>query len=200
MIPAEALTGGFADPVFDAQRAFRGMLDALSHPGRVVDLDTAATPPAPLMPAAGAVLATLADDTTPIWLDAALMPTAVPAWIGFQTGAPVISDPDTAAIAVVSHAATMPALTTFAEGSAEYPDRSTTLILQVPALDGGPRLVLRGPGIAETAEIAPAGLPADFAARMAANRALFPRGVDLFLVAGSRIIGLPRTVRITEAG
>lgn len=200
MIPAEALSGGFADPVFDAQRTFRGMLDALSRPGRIVDLEGVAVPPSPLMPAAGAVLATLADDTTPVWLEAGLMPTAVPAWVGFQTGAPVISDPATAAIAVVSNASAMPALTTFSEGSAEYPDRSTTLIVQVDSFDGGPRLVLRGPGIADTAEIAPSGLPDDFAARVAANRTLFPRGVDLFLVAGTRIAGLPRTVRITESG
>ncbi len=198
MIPAEALTGGFADPVFDAQRAFRGMLDALSRPGRLVDLGTVAVPPAPLLSGTAAILAALADDTTPVWLDAGLMPTAVPAWIGFQTGAPTVSDPARATIAVVSDARRMPALDVFAEGSAEYPDRSTTLVLQLPALTGGAPLVLRGPGIAGTAEIAPAGLPDDFAARMASNRALFPRGVDLFLAAGSRILGLPRTVRIAE--
>jgi alpha-D-ribose 1-methylphosphonate 5-triphosphate synthase subunit PhnH len=34
---------------------------------------------------------------------------------------------------------------------------------------------------------------------MQANRALFPRGVDLILVAGRHILGLPRTTRVEAA-
>jgi alpha-D-ribose 1-methylphosphonate 5-triphosphate synthase subunit PhnH len=42
-------------------------------------------------------------------------------------------------------------------------------------------------------------LPPDFAAQWSANRALFPRGIDLLLVSGADIVGLPRTGRLVEA-
>ena len=200
MIPAEALLGGFADPVFESQSVFRGVLTALSRPGRVVDLVASVTPPSPLMSGAAAILVTLADDTTRLWLDAALSHGAVPAWAGFHTGAPIVSDPAAAAIAVVADPLEIPPFHAFQLGTAEYPDRSTTLIQQVQSLDdGGPGLVLAGPGIDGHAHLAPGPLPADFIARMRANRALFPRGVDLFLVAGSQVVGLPRSTRVSEA-
>ena len=200
MIPASALAGGLADPVFESQRIFRGVLDALSRPGRIVDLGAPAEAPDPLMAGTAAILATLADDTTPVWLDAAASASAAPAWVGFQTGAPIAAGPEDAALAVIADAGGMPAFAGFALGSAEYPDRSATLVVQVATLDGGPALLLAGPGIKGTATLAPDGLPADFVTRMRANRALFPRGVDLFLVAGSRIAGLPRSVIVTEGG
>jgi len=200
VIPAAALSGGLADPVFDSQRVFRGVLDALSRPGRIVDLGALARAPDPLMSGTAAILATLADDTTPVWLDAAASADAAPAWVGFQTGAPIATGPEDAVIAIVADGAALPAFSDFPQGSAEYPDRSATIVLQVPALEGGPVLVLAGPGIKDTAVLAADGLPAGFVARMRANRALFPRGVDLFLVAGPRIVGLPRSVRITEGG
>ncbi len=200
MIPAPALAGGLADPVFESQRIFRGVLDALSRPGRIVDLGAPAQAPEPLTAGTAAILATLADDTTPVWLDPAAAAGAAPAWVGFQTGAPIVAGPEDAVLAVVADAGAMPAFADFALGTAEYPDRSATLIVQVAALDGGPLLVLAGPGIKGTSAIAPTGLPADFVARMGANRALFPRGIDLFLVAGSRIAGLPRSVVVRGDG
>jgi alpha-D-ribose 1-methylphosphonate 5-triphosphate synthase subunit PhnH len=66
----------------------------------------------------------------------------------------------------------------------------------VPALSGGPSLVLAGPGIRDAVDFAPVGLPDDFAARLAGNHALFPRGVDLVLASGAQIAALPRSTRL----
>ena len=62
---------GLSDPVLDSKRIFRGVLDAMAHPGRVVPLPPPPDPPAPLVPAAAAVALTLLDYETPLWLDPA---------------------------------------------------------------------------------------------------------------------------------
>ena len=80
----------------------------------------------------------------------------------------------------------------------EAPEASATLIVQLPALEGGPTLRLTGPGIRADATIAPMGLPPDFVAQWSRNRALFPAGVDLVLCAGDRLAAFPRTLSIAE--
>jgi len=198
---AEAvLSGGFADPVFGAQGSFRALMDALANPGLPQTL-VAAEHPAGLAPELAAVALTLCDHDTEVWLDPTLAgDAAVVAWLRFQTGAPLVAEPAQAQFALVSDAAALPALSRFALGSDEYPDRSTTIALAVTSLAGGPVLTLRGPGIKEARTIAPAGLPEGFLGQWADNRALFPRGVDVLLLSGGQVIGLPRTTRLSMEG
>ncbi len=73
------------------------------------------------------------------------------------------------------------------------------MILQLSALGAGARFRLSGPGLRAPTNFAADGLPSDFAARWAANRARFPLGVDLILCAGARLAALPRTVAVEEA-
>ena len=196
-----SLEGGFADPVHGAQGAFRALMDALANPGLVQSLGADMAPTDGLSPELAAVALSMCDPDTLVWLDPALAATdAIVAWLRFKTGAPLTSDPARATFALVSDTAHLPALERFALGSAEYPDTSTTIALALPALSGGPSLTLRGPGINGTRTIAPAGLPADFVAQWADNRELFPRGIDLLLVADNAVVALPRTTRITMEG
>ena len=187
---------GFADPVHDSQRSFRAMLDAIAQPGRIVRAASPLATPAPLMPAAAAALLTLVDHETPLWLDAAARTDAALAWIRFHCGAPIVDAPDACRFALIADAASMPALDRFPVGVDAFPDRSATVILQVGDLSDAGGMTLRGPGIETTARLAVAGLPAGFVAGWRANRALFPCGVDLFLVAGERIAALPRTTEL----
>jgi alpha-D-ribose 1-methylphosphonate 5-triphosphate synthase subunit PhnH len=121
-------------------------------------------------------------------------------WLKFHTGAPVIADSSVCSFALVGDARALPGLDRFAFGSNEYPDRSTTLILQVESLTQGPVLELRGPGIDGTAVLRAAIQPADLFARLEINRTLFPRGFDVVLVHDDNIVAIPRTTRLVAKG
>jgi alpha-D-ribose 1-methylphosphonate 5-triphosphate synthase subunit PhnH len=192
------LEGGFAEPVLDAQRGFRAMMNALANPGAIQKLDPMPVPPAPLTAELALVALTLCDHDSPLWLDEQLIgSTAVSAWLRFHTGAPLVSEPIAADFALVAAASNLLPLNRFALGTDQYPDRSTTIAMALPSLLGGTVLTLRGPGIKDEATIAPVGLPGDFLAQWLENSELFPRGIDLLLVADGEVIGLPRTTRIS---
>ncbi|BBF93050.1 phosphonate C-P lyase system protein PhnH [Blastochloris tepida] len=194
-----ALAPGFADPVFDAQRTFRTVMAAMARPGRIEALASELAPPAPMTPALAALALTLADQDTPVWLDQPLAASPdIAAFLRFHAGAPIVADPAEAAFALVSDSRAMPPFDAFAQGSDAYPDRSATLLVQVERF-AGPPLTLAGPGLEGTADFAASPLPADFAERLTANQAMFPRGVDLVLCTADRIMALPRSVRLVEA-
>lgn len=187
---ATALSGGFADASRDAAHAFRAAMRAMARPGQVERL-TGAAPPAPLSPAAGALLLTLCDADTPVYLAGAVDCADVRAWIAFQCGAPHVAA-DLCTFAVGAWADLVP-LDRFPAGTAEYPDRSATLIVdRVP--DMAENAVLSGPGLAAPRRI---GLPDPVA--LAANAARFPLGLDLFFTSGDRAFALPRATRIEVA-
>lgn len=185
------------EPAFASQAAFRALMECMARPGELRTLD-GADAPAPFALATAALVKSLADYETPLWLDPvfAAAPKAAE-WIRFHTGAAIVREPSEAAFALIANAAAMPSLAQFAQGTPEYPDRSTTLIVQIDEFVGT-HFALRGPGIKSTRAFAASPLPPDFAARMKENRALFPRGVDLVLVAGHDIAALPRSVTIEE--
>jgi alpha-D-ribose 1-methylphosphonate 5-triphosphate synthase subunit PhnH len=192
------LTAAFADPVHASQHTFRAVMDALARPGTIISLAATVTAPSPLRPAAAAVALTLLDYETPVWLDHVLSVTPeIADWIRFHTGAPIASDSRAATFAFVADCARAPDLEAFSLGTPEYPDRSTTLVLQVKGFSGE-SLTLAGPGIAGTQSLSAGPLPNDFRQQLIANRALFPRGVDVILATDSAIAALPRSVRVAS--
>lgn len=191
-----AVTGGFRNPVMDAQRVFRAVMDAFAAPGTIGNLGALVEAPSRIQPAAAALLAALSDDDAPVFLEAADPQLA--AWLAFQTGAAVTGEPDDAAFAVLAPGSDPAGWSRFPLGTHRDPDRGTTLVLPVDGLKGGAPLRLRGPGIERERIVAPLGLPAGFRAARAANHALFPRGHDLVLVCGTELMALPRTTRIEE--
>ena len=107
---------------------------------------TGAQPPAPLSVAAGVLILTLCDGTTPLHLGPSLDHAVLRDWVTFHTGAPLVAA-EQARFAVGTWADLMP-VDRFAIGLPDYPDRSATLIVEMPDLSQtGPRLT--GPGIAD---------------------------------------------------
>ena len=79
----------------------------------------------------------------------------------------------------------------FSRGTAEYPDRSATLIVETDELtDAG--AVLRGPGIKDQAALS---LPEAQAFQV--NARLLPLGLDFIFTSGARLAALPRSTKVS---
>jgi alpha-D-ribose 1-methylphosphonate 5-triphosphate synthase subunit PhnH len=201
MTTVAELPAGFADKVLSAQSTFRSVMDAMARPGSVQRIAAVAGTPAAMMRGTAAIALTLFDHDTPIWLDSRMSKTAdVGKWLKFHTSAPVIADSAVSSFALIGEPRDLPSLDCFAFGSNEYPDRSTTLILQVESLTQGPAIELRGPGIDGTAILQAAIQPRDLFERLKVNVSLFPRGVDVVLVHDDAIVAIPRTTRLVARG
>ncbi len=186
---------GFADPVVQSQQAFRVLLDAIAHPGKIVELPEPDGVPEGLSIAQASIALALADADAPVWLGGKT--SAARPWIAFHTGAPNATTPTEARFAFVDTPAALPPIDAFALGSDAYPDRSTTLVIETPGLSADGSLALSGPGIPGVAHAA-INLPGAFWAARAALAEIFPRGIDLFLTDGARILGLPRTTLVEK--
>lgn len=194
------LRPGFQNPVAEGQAAFRLILDAMSNPGSIKSLPLKSEAPEGIGSAAGAILLTLADMDTPVWLEPQLAGGDLAIWLRFHCNCPLTTNASAAAFALAMGHEAARGLNQFNLGDAKYPDRATTLILVLPSLTGGMTVRLQGPGIETEVEIAPCGLPTDFWSVRTEVNSKFQFGIDLMLCAGDDLICLPRTTRTTEQG
>jgi alpha-D-ribose 1-methylphosphonate 5-triphosphate synthase subunit PhnH len=195
------LPAGFADKVLSAQSTFRSVMDAMARPGTVQQVMASAGTPGPMMLGAAAIALTLFDHDTPVWLDARMSESSeVAKWLKFHSGAPVLDDPSVCHFALIGNGNALPDLSRFSFGTNEYPDRSTTLILQVDSLKHGSAFELRGPGIDGSAILRAMIEPVDLFKRLTVNETLFPRGIDVVLVSADTIVAIPRTTRVSAMG
>jgi alpha-D-ribose 1-methylphosphonate 5-triphosphate synthase subunit PhnH len=200
----------FAQPVHDAQQVFRTALAAMARPGRVLPLAAdalaALEPPPGLSPGLAALLLSLLDGETRLWLAPPLASDETLQYLRFHCGVRVAHTPAAAAFVVACAAQAEPGLwSTLNLGTDEAPQAGATLILDVRSLraaqpDEPGALTLSGPGIQSWHALAVPDLPAPFWHARAALEADYPRGVDLILCSGERIAALPRTTRVALAG
>lgn len=186
------LLASFSHPVADAQRAFRRILKAMSEPGVMVSL--------PTLPAWGnascaatAVMMTLVDRETPLWIDDALRDDALLSNLRFHTGAPITDSMD--APFALLHAKSSIGIDRFSPGDNVSPEKSSTLIIDVTALSGGLTLRLRGPGLQERRAIAPQ-LPESVLHYLRDRHHRFPQGIDLIFTCGENMMALPRSTDV----
>jgi len=186
---------GFADPVHDAQSVFRAVLEALSRPGRLQTLEACdgLQAPAPLSRGLAALLLTLLDGETSLHLAGPLGSDA--AWMAarFHTGVRMAPRSDADFVAQRADEACWDGLRL---GSDEAPQEGATLIVEATGFTGVP-LLLSGPGIEHAQRLGGCGLPAGFWQQRIAMQAQFPRGVDLLIVCGSQLVGVPRSTHVT---
>ena len=194
-IGADMLLPGFTDAVAGAQATFRAALRALSHPGRVQSLDvvaqTCGVPPG-LSPAMTALLLSLVDGDTPLWLPAGV-DERVRRFLRFHCACQLVDQPSRARFVAVPAGFDAPAMADCDAGDAAYPDRSATMLIEVASLCSGAVVSLRGPGIETNQPLAVDGLSRDFWSQWQVNHRRFPLGVDVLLTCAGQLCGLPRT-------
>jgi alpha-D-ribose 1-methylphosphonate 5-triphosphate synthase subunit PhnH len=178
-----------------SQSVFRAVLGALARPGRIARLSAPLAPPAPMLPTTAAVLLSLTDFETTVWFDAPATDAAN--FVRFHAGARLVDNPVEADFAVITDPQGLPPHGAFKLGTPDYPDRSTTLLLQVEAMTAS-GLRFEGPGIDGTVSFGITPEPDGFASWLKCNHGNFPRGVDIVFLTADHIAALPRSSRQVE--
>lgn len=198
-VVSNTLIAGFNDPVQDAQQVFRAALKAMSEPGTQMSCSFTKEAPEGLENSSWQLALTLFDADTKVWLSPALAQNdAVISNLRFHCQCPLIKNAAEAHFALCN-ADELPFLADFNWGNAEYPDHSTSLIVQVPAISDEPFWTLTGPGIETQRSLRISGLPEHFRADLIRSRQRFPLGIDTFYCCGDQLVALPRTTQIEEA-
>ena len=195
-VSSHELIAGFTDPVSATQQVFRAALKAMSEPGTLLQLDYMEQAPNGLDLSTWQLTLSLLDPDTRVWLSPSLRANdAVTSNLRFHCQCPLVNKPAEADFAIALHSE-LPLLTELNWGTAEYPDRSTTLMVQVASLSDAPDWILSGPGIELTRTLQIGGLSEPFRSDLIHSRQSFPLGIDTFWCCGTQLAALPRTTRI----
>ena len=190
----DELCAGLPEPVFQSQQIFRQVLTALSEPGTRLTLAPLASPGG-IHSAAYQICLALLDADTSLWVADTLATPALLSSLRFHCGCPITPERGSATFALSTPDA-IGDLDGFCQGTHEYPDRSTTVIVQVNNLHNTGPWQLSGPGINGSRQVGIEGLEGNWLAWLQANRAAYPLGVDLLLTDGNSLMGLPRTTNV----
>jgi len=194
---ATNLREGLAHSVDGSQSAFRSVLDAMSHPGKIVSVAGIEEAPYPLNKATAAICLSLVDFETPLWTDSEIASSgAAVNFLRFHCGCPIAADAQHAKTALISVGTELTSFKRFYIGTDERPDLSVTLIVQVKSLSNDDGVVLTGPSINGKRWLNVEGLSPEFWDELRANYLLYPRGLDIILVADTQIVCLPRTTKV----
>lgn len=192
---------GFGDPVLESQEAFRNLLTAMAHPGRIVSLRVPSMIPRDLHPASWVVLLTLADDSVRFWTDLPIdheTRWAVQSVCRVRT----VSEPQEADLALVVDPSSLVVPLPFQIGTEQEPHLGATILVQVSSLRTAPSsalgyaMLLSGPGIPERSTLFVEGCPKSFWDWRVQLEASYPRGVDLLLVHENNLLALPRSTHV----
>ncbi|MGD1698895.1 phosphonate C-P lyase system protein PhnH [Dapis sp. BLCC M229] len=188
---------GLSDIVDDSQTTFRALLNALSYPGKQQQININLTPPSDLNIGCAAACLTMLDLETKVWLSSDFEQD-VKAWLLFHTGCSFTDNSQIADFGIIKNINAIPNLLNFDHGTAEEPEKSTTLFVQGLDLESGEKVILTGPGILGETTISISGLPEFFWSEWETNVKNYPLGIDIFLFAKNTVIGLPRTTKISK--
>lgn len=188
----------FPNVVHDSQTTFRKLLKAMSEPGTAITLDRCAGFGS-LPEAATQLLLALADNSTPLWFSPTLMADkSAIANLNFHISAP-LNNQQNANFAVISLQDSYLQQIDFSQfnmGTAEYPDLSSTVVIETDCFNEGPVLTLTGPGIKHQRQIQLGNLPESMQTILLQHNQHFPLGIDMVFVCGQQAISIARTTNV----
>lgn len=177
-----------------ARETFQALMGALSNPGRIFTLPGGAltTPES-----CAQIGMTLLDLETSFYTPNLLLRRALEhSGARFRTpaSAAYLFLPDVTLFEPMIMRQTLDLIAQAAVGTITDPDQGATLIVACE-MGNGQRLQLAGPGIQHQHELRVDHLPIEFW-RLRADKIHYPLGIDIFLVDGNQIVGLPRTTTV----
>ena len=203
MTTVAELPAGFADKVLSAQATFRSVMDAMARPGqraahRGRRRHAAADDARHRRDRADAVRSRHAD----LARSARCRETPdVAKWLKFHTSAPVVADPSICSFALIGDAAALPAARSLrvrqqrisrsldhADPAGRKPDRRAGVRTARPRHRRHRDLAGHDPAVGSVR------------AACRSTPTLFPRGIDVVLVADDAIVAIPRTTRLVAQG
>ncbi|MGY4688340.1 phosphonate C-P lyase system protein PhnH [Salibacterium sp. K-3] len=190
--------------VHDSQAIYREMLEAVSRPGTISNIQTVSPklPDPHVNPGMMGIALTLLDGETSF----ALVPESLTlsSYIHHKTGSREEKPEKADYIFLYDLSLDFSfagVVETMKKGTLTNPHDSATLIVQVESFTANHQAsyVLSGPGIAFESRIHIEGMPENWEkARQSANRE-FPTGIDLFFISeDAEIMSIPRTTRIKK--
>ncbi|PLY14536.1 MAG: phosphonate C-P lyase system protein PhnH [Sedimenticola sp.] len=198
MVSNTEMIKGFDNPEYASQQVFRQVMNAMARPGTVVDLPDVDTVGS-LHTASMALCLSFFDYETTVWLSDGLKKNELfNQTLQFHCGCSITENPSTAGFALIGDLMDLPSLSVFSPGNEEYPDRSTSVVIQVDYLShmGGVRL--QGPGVKGDVRLDAPVFTIDFLQQWNENHQIFPLGVDVYLACGRQVAVLPRTVMLGD--
>ncbi|MFP4009580.1 MAG: phosphonate C-P lyase system protein PhnH [Spirulinaceae cyanobacterium] len=184
-------SSGFKNPVYDAQQTFRALLNALAKPGKPQNITAQLQPPTELNSACAAACLTLFDLEIKVWLSPQFGKT-VKQWLLFHTGCRWTDDINKADFAIFPNLETCINLDRAHRGTAEEPETSTTVLIQVLAFQGE-AITLKGPGILDYLDLN--FLTSSFWQKWQSFQD-YPLGIDGYFFTSGQVMGIPRTTEI----
>ncbi|MDY7024369.1 MAG: phosphonate C-P lyase system protein PhnH, partial [Cyanobacteriota bacterium] len=150
--------------------------------------------------ACAAACLTLLDLETTVWLSSgfeAHEKAELESWLRFHTGCHFTSNPEMADFAIIQINDRPEPLSRFCWGTAESPEKSTTLFIQRIPKEQKKLICINGPGISEEREIQ-LPLSFNFIREWRENQVRYPLGIDVFVFVENTAIGLPRTTHFNS--
>ncbi|SEI79547.1 alpha-D-ribose 1-methylphosphonate 5-triphosphate synthase subunit PhnH [Cyclobacterium xiamenense] len=188
------------DPIFDAQRHFRVLLDCMARPGKIAGLaDVPLAMPTGLGLPAALIGFALLNEYTSFWIHPSLSEAS--SYFQRQTGSRSCplekADFLFGSVSMETNWVQKAPL-----GTAEYPESGSTLIAEINEISNEPlkgtmAITLKGPGIDQAKTLHVSGKSENFWHALREKNENYPLGVDTFLVTKSGLISaIPRSTKL----